>query len=330
MMKRPCQAVGWAALVLVPALGFLLTGCRSDSAWPEHAGPKVVVSFAPLYSFVTSVAGEHAAVQSLMSTQGPHHFDPNPSQARVVYEANLFFVNGLGLDDRLAQKMIDGSGASHVQLVNLGASLDPKTLREGTCSHDHAHDHGHAHDHEHDHATDPHVWLGIDHAVQFVAQIRDALKSADPNHAADYDRRAAEYTGKLQQLKADGIAMLKEKKDRNIITFHESLTYFAETFDLNIVDVIQKQPGREPTSKDLDKLMAACVEHKVRVIAVEPQYASQSSAGRIVEELKRRGIENPVLVEIDPLETANLGDLAPGWYETRMRQNLRNLADALK
>ncbi|MCZ2341849.1 MAG: metal ABC transporter substrate-binding protein [Bacteroidales bacterium] len=321
-----------AALLLAPLVGVLLAGCRSGSAWPEHAGPKVVVSFAPLYSFVANVAGEHAAVQSLMSTQGPHHFDPNPSQARIVYEADLFFVNGLGLDDGLAKKMIDGSGASRIQLVNLGAGLDPQVLHEGSCSHDHGHDHahGHAHDHEHEHAIDPHVWLGLDHAVAFVEKIREELQSVDPSHAADYDRRAAEYVEKLRKLKADGLAMLKEKKDRNIVTFHESLTYFAETFDLNIVDVIQKQPGREPTSKDLEKLIAACVEHKVRVIAVEPQYASQSSAGRIIEELKRRGIANPVLVEIDPLETANPGDLSAGWYESRMRQNLRNLADALQ
>lgn len=327
MMNRRSLVAWLAALVFVPTFGLLLPGCRSESAWPERPGPKVVVSFAPLYSFATSVAGEDAVVQSLMSTQGPHHFDPNPAQARVVYAADLFFVNGLGLDDSLARKMIDGSGAAHIQLVNLGAALDPKKLREGTCSHDH--DHGHDHDHDHEHATDPHVWLGVDHAIAFVGQIRDELKAVDPNHTAGYESRAAATVEKLHQLKTDGLALLKDKKDRNIITFHESLTYFAETFDLNIVDVIQKQPGREPTSKDLDKLIAACVEHKVRVIAVEPQYSSQSSAGRIIEELKRRGIENPVLVEIDPLETANPGDLSPNWYETRMRQNLRNLAEAL-
>jgi len=106
--------------------------------------------------------------------------------------------------------------------------------------------------------------------------------------------------------------------------------YFARTFGIEIVDVIQKTPGKEPTGKSIEKLVAACVEYKVRVIAVEPQYSGQASATRILEELKRKGIPDPVLVEIDPLETAQPIDLNPGWYEAKMRINLENLAKAMR
>ena len=68
--------------------------------------------------------------------------------------------------------------------------------------------------------------------------------------------------------------MLKDKKDRKFVTFHESLAYFAKTFDLEIAGVIQKVPGQEPTAKRADEAGRGCARRsKVRVIAVEPQYS---------------------------------------------------------
>src|SRR5207248_10497082 len=104
------------------------------------------------------------------------------------------------------------------------------TLGEGSWHHEDADDHA-----DHEHGMDPHVWLSPDHAVYLVEGIRDELKGADPAHAADYDRRAAEYVAKLKKLKEDGVALLKDKKDRKLVTFHDSMAYFAKSFDLNIV-----------------------------------------------------------------------------------------------
>ena len=129
---------------------------------------------------------------------------------------------------------------------------------------------------------------------------------------------------------ADGRAMLAGKTDRKIVTSHESLEYFAKDFDLTVADVIMTHPGREPTAKELDALVDSCVRNKVRVIAIEPQYAGNATARRIADELARRGVANPAVVEIDPLETARESDLGPGWYEAKMRDNLKKLAEALQ
>ena len=81
----------------------------------------------------------------------------------------------------------------------------------------------------------------------------------------------------------------------------------------------------------IEKLVKTCVENKVRVIAVEPQYSGQASAKRILDELRRhKEIVDPVLVELDPLETVQPLDLNPGWYEAKMRINLENLAKAMR
>jgi ABC-type Zn uptake system ZnuABC Zn-binding protein ZnuA len=318
-------------LALLAALAAVvpLVGCGGDDGaqWPDKPGPKVVASFPPIYSFALNVMGDRGTVKTAMTSQGPHHFDPKYSEAKLVRKADLFLVNGLGLDEEAAKKMQGLAGNRTLRLVNLGERFAEKELEEGgECEHTDADGHAHAHHH----AVDPHVWLGIGYAKRQVEGIRDALKETDPGHAADYDRNAAEYVKKLQMLEAHGKEILKDKKNRRLVTFHGSLTYFAKTFDLTIENVIQVTPGKEPSAEALKKLVRSCKTNNVRVIAVEPQYSSSGSATRLLDELKRAGVEDPVLVEIDPLETAQESDLNAGWYEKRMRDNLEKLAGALK
>src|SRR5262249_12500631 len=124
----------------------------------------------------------------------------------------------------------------------------------------------------------------------------------------------------------DGVEMLKNKKDRRIISFHDSLEYFAKEFGVEIVGVIE-MPGQEPGSKEMSKLVDKCLKEDVRIIAVEPQYP-EASATAIKNALKDKG-KTAVLVEIDPLETAEPKDLSAGLYVAKMRENLKNLADNL-
>jgi ABC-type Zn uptake system ZnuABC Zn-binding protein ZnuA len=314
--------------VLAGALPFLGVGCGGgEEVWKEQPGPKVVVSFAPLYCFAANVAGDNAQVKSLMTTSGPHDFNPTDTEARLLRKADLLFINGLGLDDGLAETLRKGSSNRKLNVVALGKRIPEDQLREGSEDHDH---HAHGHHHEHEGGHDPHVWLSPDLAALMTEGIRDELKKADPGNAAGYDQRAAEYVAKLRKLKADGQDMLKGKADRKLVTFHESLAYFARDFDLTIAGVVEKKPGVEPTSDELTALIKKCQENKVRLIAVEPQYGANTSAKTLLDEVRRRGVPDAELVEIDPLETVIPAALTPGWYEEKMRANLAALRDKMK
>jgi zinc transport system substrate-binding protein len=317
------------ALGLVSGFALWIPGCSSrDDAWPkDHAGPKVVVSFAPLYCFAVNVAGDDAIVRTMMTTSGPHHFNPTEKDARLLQRADLFFINGLDLELDKPKMLAKSSGNKKLRLVDLGEQIPAELRLEGSCHHDHGDGA------KHESGTDPHVWLSPDYAILQVKGIRDALKEADHGHAAGYDQRADAYIKKLEQLKADGIALFKGKTARNIVTFHDSMTYFAKTFDINIVGVVQKNPGTEPNRKQLSELIALCADdkHPVRIITVEPQYGTSSSANQVVQELRNKKVPDPTLVEFDPLETATPGDLSNAeWYETRLRANIEALARAMK
>lgn len=314
------------------ALSLLMPGCsgtpvgKAQNEWPaNHTGPKVVVSFAPLYCFAANVAGDDAVVRNVMTSTGPHDFEPTADDVKLVTQADLFFVVGLGLDERKAELMRDGSGNKNLKVVKLGEKIDKKHLCEGFCTHA---DHGP--DHKHD--TDPHVWLSPDHAVMLVEFIRDELKAKDPAHATGYDTRAAAYIEKLRALKAHGISKFKDKEDKRLVSFHDSLAYFEECFQLNVRGVLTKKPGQEPNAKEMKELIAICTKKSspVRVILTEPQYSTSSSGEALRKELAASGVVDPVLVEFDPLETVRPDELKPDWYEQKMKANIDRLAEKMK
>jgi ABC-type Zn uptake system ZnuABC Zn-binding protein ZnuA len=318
---RLLSIVGTSAVLL------LLAGCTGqDDPWKDKPGKHVLTSFTPLYCFARNVAGDDAAVLSVMTNRGPHHFDSRPSDALLVKHADIFFINGLELDEQIAEKLKDGAGNGGLKIVETAEAIPEKQLRQSGAGHEEGDHHGHDHHHG---KFDPHVWLGIPEVIIMVEKIRDELKELDPSHADGYASRAAAYIEKLKQLQAEGQALLKDKKDRKIVTFHESLGYFARTFGLEVVDFIEISPGAEPPLKKIRQVVESCKKNGVRLIAVEPQYPSNTSASAILTELRSQGIDAE-FVEIDPIETARPEDLKPTYYEERMRANLKRLAEKMR
>ena len=313
------------------AIGALVSfsGCstKSPEVWPNPSGLKVLTSFPPIYCFTVNVAGNDAYVISLLTNNGPHSdVEPTAHHLKLASKADVLFAIGLGIDDRITGKIKTSCGKPDFNLCVLGSKIDQKKLLEGECHHED----GHKHEDEHEHGFDPHVWLSAVHARTMVAAIRDELKRIDAAHAAGYDARAAEYIAKLETLEKDGIALLKNKKHKKIISFHDSLRYFADCYGLTIAGYIQVEPGVEPTADRMKEIIRLFKDDRdIRIIAVEPQFPRNTSAGTILAELKKEGI-NAEFVEIDPLETAEEAELTPDLYDRKMRQNLENLAKVLQ
>jgi zinc transport system substrate-binding protein len=332
MLRRRITALGLSALgitAVIAAIALAPAGCShaESDPWATAASgkPKVLVSFAPIYSFAKSVAGEDAEVRCLLTTTGPHyHGDATPPQLALAKGCDVFIINGLGLDDELPKGLGRGAG-KELAVLDLGSKINKDWLLEGECKHDHHHAG------EHVHPTDPHVWLGIKHAKVMVQAIRDELKRIDPSHAGGYDDRATKYLGKLDELEAEGKKMIAAKQEKSIVSFHEALQYFGECYGINIAAVIELQPGKEPTTDNLKEIVKKCQRQNVRVIAVEPQFPRNTAARVIRDELRQA--QPPIeaeFAEVDPLETCNPDELSADLYERKMRENLANLTKVIR
>ncbi|MEZ6141089.1 MAG: metal ABC transporter substrate-binding protein [Zavarzinella sp.] len=305
----------------------VVAGCSISSVedpWKSAGNkPKILTSFAPLYCFAAKVAGEDAAVKCLLTTRGPHfHNDATVTDLELARGCTAFVINGIGLDEGLADKLGSNCGNPSWQVANLGASIKEHHLREGACHHDHGAGE------EHDHGHDPHVWLGAKHAQTMTQAMIDFMVKIDPSREQGYRSRGASFIQELQQLALTGKERLSKCKDRRLISFHDSLVYFGDTYGVDIVDSIELEAGHEPSAPRINALARKCRLANVRLIAVEPQFPSHTSARLLLQELRKQNVDAQ-FVEVDPMETCAENDLTADYYVRRITMNIDNLVAAM-
>jgi zinc/manganese transport system substrate-binding protein len=137
-------------------------------AWAAEPPVRVLVSFSILEDIVHEIGGADVTVTSLIGPDSDAHvFEPSPDQLRVLAQAQLFVVNGLGLEGwetRLVQSaqyggpvVVASHGISPIETASSGAP-----------------------------APDPHAWQDVKNAEIYAANIAQALEDADPERADDY------------------------------------------------------------------------------------------------------------------------------------------------
>ncbi len=325
------------------ALSLALAACGGGA--PPAAGPvaarpsvRIVASFHPLAVMLKNIAGGVPGVEVACLT-GPmtgclHDYQLTTEAMKTLSGADILVVNGLGMEtflDKVAAQRPD------LEVLNVSESLPilAQAPRENGHEHHDADDHhgGHdADDHhgenehggDHDHGADPgapnpHVWVSLTGSIQQVRAMAEGLARLDPVRATSYRANGAAYITKLEALRAEMHAAVDALPGRKIITFHEAFPWFAEEFGLEIVAVVEREPGSEPGAGELAEIVRLVKTHGVRVIFAEPQYAPRA-AETIARETGAK------VYSLDPCAT---GPDDPDAYLRAMRGNLETLKEAL-
>src|SRR5690349_3267839 len=97
----------WLAPLAACSLLLLPLACsKAPDPWAgEVVEKRVVVTVPPLYSFVRGVAGDRAAIKCLCTTTGPHDYQTDFRDSRLMDTADVVFAVGLQLDDVFAESL---------------------------------------------------------------------------------------------------------------------------------------------------------------------------------------------------------------------------------
>src|SRR3954463_7347328 len=124
MTRRTLLGI-FAAAPLAAAVGVGCGGKGSTGGqWKGPPGPKVVVTFAPLYSFTKSVMGDHGEIKTILLTTGPHEYHEDFKDAEAIDGADVFFANGLDLEGTLVSTIQKARPSAKAKFVDLGGRLD--------------------------------------------------------------------------------------------------------------------------------------------------------------------------------------------------------------
>lgn len=297
------------ALILLLTFSLLFTGCGQKPNLPggipatSNSAEKsltIVTSFYPIYIMTLNVTKDIPGVDVFNLTKPVtgclHDYQLTPDDLTRLQKADIFVVNGAGMESFLDKVILQ-----QPDLKTIEASAGITLLKE-------------------DGATEnPHIWVSITGAMQQVKNISLQLAQFDPAHADRYQANAAAYIEKLEGLKTKMHQNLYNLKNPNIVTFHEAFPYFAEEFDLNIVAVIKREPGSEPSAAELAETIGIVKAAKVTALFAEPQYPARAA------EVIARETEAKVYI-LDPAVT---GPDDPDAYLNIMAENLTVLQGAL-
>lgn len=300
------------------ALVFLLP-IAAAAQTPTAGEPlQVVASFSVLGDLVQDVGGDAVTVTTLI---GPgvdaHTYDPAPADLVVLESADVIFENGLGFEPWLDRFFESAQPAGERVVVTAG--ITPRAIG--------AHDEesgGEAHEHG---EFDPHVWHDVANAMVIVGNIRDALVSADPAHAAAYEANAAATMTELEALDAwirEQVATLPEER-RKLVTSHDTFGYFADAYGFEVLGTgfgsISTEAG-DPSARDIAALVGEIEAAGVPAIFAE-NVANPDLMASIAAEA---GVTLAPTLYTDALGTAG----SPGeTYEGMMRSNVTTIVDAL-
>lgn len=290
----------------------IAASCAERQPQPrERAARRVLCTTYPVYLFALNVAASRDAVTlelMLPASLGcPHDYVVTPQDMQRITAADLVLANGLGLEAFLGEAI--GRANPSASVVEVSQNAGEILWVEG---------------HETPKAgrvPNPHLFASPERAAAIVRTIAAALTSVDPEGGTLYAANAEAYATRLERLAADGRRVVARLRSRRIVTEHAVFDYLARDIGLQVVAVVEEEPGQAPSAAKMLEIVRRIRAAGAAAVFTEPQYPAHVGQ-RIAREA---GI--PVAV-LDPVAT---GPEHPplGYYEQVMSVNFATLVRVL-
>ncbi len=261
---------------------------------------RVVTSFYPVYVAVLNVTAGIPGVE-VSNLASPHvgclhDYQLTAGDVRRLADADLLLVNGAGMEPFLGKVAQQSPGVRVVGVSEGIALLD----------------------------DNPHVWVSLEGARRQTENIAAALAAAAPDRADAFRANASAYNASLSALEEKMRAALAPYAGTPIVTFHQAFPYFARDFDLDLAGEIEREPGAEPSARELADTVKLVRQRKVKALFAEPQFPDQSA--QVVA--RETGVR---VYSLDPVVTGPSDPAAArGAYLQAMEKNLEVLQEALR
>lgn len=299
-------------LALVP-VALVLAGCAPGPAAADGE-LRIVASTGVYGDIAATVAGEHAAVTSLVTStvQDPHSYELTARDRLALERADLVVFNGGGYDPYVATALDAIAGSPRVVEAVEIAGL------EGDHDEDHAEEHaGHAHLE----GVNEHLWYDLHVMAEVADGIADALAELDPANAEAFAANAEAFGAELEGLEGEVEALAARASGLGVVVTELVPGYLIA--EAGLVDLTPEgfsaaiEEGTDVSPALLAETLS--VVREAALVTNNPQTGGRETAA-VLDAADEAGV--PV---VDFLELLPAGETYVSW----MRGNIAALAAAL-
>lgn len=291
---------------------------QPDPVLPD-AGTKpvlnVVSTVSPITNVVFNIGGPRITLRALIPEgQDSHTFEPKPSDAAFLVEADIIFLNGLRLEEP-SRKLAEANLKQGAEIVSMG----DMALPEGDWVFDFSFpkDAG---------DPNPHLWVNPLLTLEYAKIVRDTLSRRDPEGAGYYLATYTQFEQRimvLDQAICNTIQTIPEK-NRKLLTYHDSFAYFSPRYGMTVIGAIQPSDFSEPSAQDVARLI-----EQIKSEGVPAIFGSEVFPSPIIEQIgKESGVKFIETLSDDDLPNQT-GDRRIHSYLMMMVENTKTMATAL-
>lgn len=271
--------------VALTAILLIVASCGGSDNNQNEAD--IVVSTSIIADIVSNIVAENAHIEVLIPVGAdPHEYQPSSRQVASINTAALVVVNGLGLEEGLADTLATAA-SDGANILELAPLVEPIPFVDAE-------------------ALDPHFWMDPLRVTSAATLIGAAFDQVAGGTAGS--EGAATYSAELMQADTEIVQILDlvDEANRKLVTNHDSMGYFANRYKFEIVGTVI--PGgatiAEPSSKELADLVSVMEAEGVNVLFAEttqPTVLADTVAAELGDD-----------VEIVELFTGSLGGPGSG------------------
>lgn len=243
-----------ALICFLLLLTALLSGCC------QEVPCQVVATTLPVYQFTSALCeGTDISVTQLITQQVSclHDYSLNVSQVRTLEAAQVVVISGGGLEEFMEDVL-----ASASYIIDSSRGVPVLKCEEAMHQED-------DHQEHHHHEQDAHIWLSPANARIMARNIAAGLAQTYPQYQVRIQVNLERLEQQLQDLDDYGHNRLKDLSCRELITFHDGFGYFADAFDLSILEAIEEESGREASAQELKNMIGLVREHQLPAVFTE-------------------------------------------------------------
>ncbi|NBH13774.1 zinc ABC transporter substrate-binding protein [Lachnospiraceae bacterium] len=321
MRKNKYLFVSVILLAITLASGiFTKTYMRLEQGRQKDIHLRVVTSFYPVYiaalNVTENVSGVTLANLSEPQTGCMHDYQLTPQDMILLSQADLFLVNGGGIENFLTKV-----GEAYPGLIISRASEGLKLLpqEEGLREESHLQETeqpGNSREEAHIHGGEnAHAWMDTELYGEMVQNIAAALSKADPQHRKRYHANADAYCKKIEVLTEKMQELRKLAAGEPVVILHEAYAYVAEELGMEELYCLNLDEERQISASEVANVIEQISEREIKVVLAEEAYGKDMG-----ETLKAE-----TDVNVCYLDTLVRGDYQKDSYLSAVLQNIETL-----
>ncbi len=253
------------ALAALALASVLLAACGGGDE-DDNGVLRVVTTVSPITSIVEGIAGDRVRVDGVVPEGvNSHTFDPAPSVARLLADADLIVINGLALEEPTLELAESSNGGTPILLLG-DATVAPE---EWVYDFSFPEEAG---------RPNPHLWTDPQLALRYAELIADRLSALDAGNADYFAANLEAFRARIDALDAaivEAVATVPEGQ-RRLLTYHDSWPYFALRYGMTVIGAVQPSDFSEPSARELARLIDQIETEQVPAVFGSEVFASDA------------------------------------------------------